>query len=155
MSNSVFLLKKGIEEKDIPTTTIHLIISHDYNDILYNLPEKVNELTIMTNNKIFYNNIPNGITIINISLINLREYNIILDNLPVTLEKIRLSDYSKYTEFEFLDKILHPGIYSIEVRRRTNLSFILKNNIKKIPFGCKITNQFDEELIELLPNYEC
>ncbi len=155
MSILVFLLKNGIEEKDIPISTIHLIISHAYNEILYNLPEKINELTIMTNNKIFYNNIPNGITIINISLIKLRDYNIILDNLPVTLEKIKLTDYSKYTEFDFLEKNIHPGFYSIEVIRRKNLSFIIKNNIKKIPFGCKITNQFDEELIELLPNYEC
>ncbi len=152
MSKSVFLLKKELTEKNIPLNTIHLIISHNYNSILRNLPEKVNELSIMTTNKLFYNNIPNEIKIININLSILRDYYIKLDNLPVTLEKIRLIDYSKYTEYDFLEKNIQSIYYPIEVRRRQNMLSIIQNNIIKVPFGCVITNHLDEKLIDLLPN---
>ena len=151
MSTKIFLLKNGIEEEDIPKNIVHLIVAHDYNKILYNLPETIFELTIMTNNKVFYNNIPTQIKIINISLSNLCDGNIILENLPFFLEKIRITDYSKYTEFEFLEK--NVEIYIIEVKRRQNMLKIIKKHIIKIPFGCIITNKYNEELVDLLNVY--
>jgi hypothetical protein len=147
MSNTVFLLKNGFYNKDIPNTTIHLMISNDYNDYLSNLPDGVIELTIFTKNKLFYSNIPNNIKIININLSTLHYYNIFLDNLPISLKKIRLNDYSKYTEFEFLDNNIED--YPIECIRRQNMLSIIKKFIVKIPFDCIITNKFDEELVIL------
>jgi hypothetical protein len=148
MSNTVFLLKKGFNKEDIPKSTIHLMVSHNYDKFLNDIPDTINELTIFTTNKLFYCNMPNGIKIININLVTLRDYNIILDNLPISLEKIRVNDYSKYTEFEFLEKNIED--YSIELRRRYNLLSIIKNNIIKKPFGCIITNKYNEELVDLL-----
>jgi len=98
MSNTVFLLKKGFNKEDIPKSTIHLMVSHNYDKFLNDIPNTINELTIFTTNKLFYCNMPNGIKIININLVTLRDYNIILDNLPISLEKIRVNDYSKYNE---------------------------------------------------------
>lgn len=148
MSKIVFTLTTEHKEEDIPNNTIHLIVSQDYSGRLQNIPKSVYEMTLLTFNDIFYNNIPNQVRIINIFLMNLSNYKIYLDNLPICLEKIRLNDYSRYTEFEFLAKNI--DVYSIEVRRRHFMLNNIKKYITKIPFGCIITNQFDEELVDLL-----
>ena len=147
MSNSIFLLNNDYK-CDIPNNTKHIIISHDYNKILNNIPDTVIELTIYSNFKELYNNIPIKIKIININLLHLRNYNIYLHNLPISLEQIKLCDFSKYCEFDYLDKNIQ--LYSIEQRKRCNMLKIIKKYIIKLPFNCIITNNLNEKIIDLL-----
>lgn len=150
MSVFFYVLKKDKKEDIIPKTVKHIYVSYDYDDILQETPDDVNELTIRTTNKLFYDNIPNGIKIINIYLVILRDYNIILNNLPITLEKIVLSDYSGYSEFDYIEKNMSAPLYSIEQRKRKNMNNIIKNNIIKLPFGCVMTNFLGEQIVEFL-----
>jgi hypothetical protein len=147
-------VEKEIDYDDIPENIKHIAIPSGYSFGLLNIPEYVNELTLQSKSIIPYNSIVPTIEILNICLLTIGYSGIKIDNLPPTLKKLRLLDYSKHTEFEFLTNNLYNSVYSIEERRRNNMKKIINGNIIKIPFDCMITNKFDEELLDIIINKE-
>lgn len=147
-------VEKEIEYDNIPKNTKHIVIPSDYSFGLLNMPEYVNELTLESKSRIPYNSIAPSIEILNIRLLIIERYNIKIDNLPPTLKKLRLLDYSKNTEFEFITNNLYNSFYPLEERRRNNMKKIINANIIKIPFDCIITNNYDEELLDIIINKE-
>lgn len=132
------------------STNKHIVITNfNYKNDLFNY-DLVEEVTMNTYDIKLYNDLPKNIKVLNIELLMLQNYNIVIDNLPLSLEKIRLIDYSKYTEFEFLENDTTVICLPIEIRRRKNMLNIINKYIKKLPFGCILTNRFDERLIEFL-----
>lgn len=145
---------KELSYEDIPLDTTHVIIPNKYSFSLLNLPDFVNQITINSIYQKTYDSVNSNVEILNINLYTIGIYNIKINNLPPTLKKLRLLDYSNHSEFEFLTNNLNNensfGIMSIEERRRKNMRKIIKNNILKIPFDCTITNKFDEELLDII-----
>jgi len=143
---------KEIEASDIPENTKHVVIPSKYSFGLLNLPEHVNELSLESKYVIPYNSITPSVEILNIRLSTITRFGIKIDNLPPILKKIRLLDYSKFTEFEFITNNLYDSIYSIEERLRNNMKKIIIDNIKRVPYDCIVTNKFDEVLLDIIIN---
>lgn len=145
-------VEKEIQCDDVPENTKHIVIPRDYSFGLLNLPEHVNELSLESKYITPYNSITHNIEILNIRLLTICNCGIKLSNLPPTLKKIRLLDYSRFTEFEFITNNLYNSVYSIEERLRNNMKKIITGNIKKVPLDCIVTNKFNEELLDIIIN---
>src|SRR6185312_12016836 len=99
----------------LPNSITHLTFGMNFNQSIDKLPTTIIELGFYSNSKI-KNNIPNNIEYINIIFFNNDKYNEAIENLPINVKQIKISEEVKI------------------------------HYLKKIPFGCKVVDELDNEI---------